>query len=203
MTPSALVQADDQPATQETKFFWRKLMRSKPLIVVVLILLATITVQAIQGNTEWVTFTAPENSFSVLLPHEPTLEVVPDPDDAKVTHNRFNEFEKGYGFVIEYFSEIHATDADQYFAGFQKGFLETTKGVLLKESKISINGWPGRELEVGLSADNGTKVFCTLHVYIVGQNLYSLSFIRLQEMDRDVAAGISTKYFSSFKLIKK
>jgi hypothetical protein len=54
-----------------------------------------------QEHDDWVKFTSPEATFSVLLPHQPTLEVVSDSSDAKSTHNSFSHYEKEYFYQIE------------------------------------------------------------------------------------------------------
>ncbi len=73
------------------------------ILAVFVILIGYAFVYAIQKETEWIKFTTPEGRLSLLLPHEPKLEVVSDPTNAKLTHNRFSEFEDGYAFVYRVF----------------------------------------------------------------------------------------------------
>ena len=70
-------------------------MRLKTFATFLILISATLA-YGIQAETEWIKFTSPEGRFSLLLPHEPKLEVVSDPTDAKLTHHRFSEFEQGY-----------------------------------------------------------------------------------------------------------
>ena len=173
-------------------------MRLK-LIAMFCVLMSATLAYGLQTEAEWVKFTSPDGRFSLLLPHQPKLEVVHDPANDKLVHNRFNGFEEGYGFVIECFDNLNITDPELYLDRTRDGILETLKGKLLRESKVSLDAYPGRELELELTA-NGVKVSVTIRTYVVGSNLYSLSYIRRQDIDAAQAAKIGTRFFSSMKL---
>jgi hypothetical protein len=165
-----------------------------------LVLISATLAYGIQSNTEWVKFTSPEGRFSLLLPQAPKLEVVADSTDEKLTHNRFSEFEDGYAFVIEYFDNVTITDPEKYLDGFREGLVAAIHGTLVRENKISLDGYPGRELELSLDAGNGTIVSGRTRVYAVGSSVYSMSYVWRKDLDSTLASKIGEKYFSSIKI---
>jgi hypothetical protein len=177
-------------------------MRLKTFATFLILISATLA-YGIQAEIEWIKFTSPEGRFSLLLPHEPKLEVVSDPTDAKLTHNRFSEFEQGYAFVIEYFDNVSITDPDKYLDGASKGIVGAINGTLIRESEISLEGYPGRELELSLTSSNGTIVSGRTRIYAVGSSFYSMSYVWRKDMDATPASKIGDKYFSAIKLTGK
>lgn len=172
----------------------------KTTIATFLILISAILVYGIQAETEWVKFTSPEGRLSLLLPQAPKLEVVTDPTDEKLTHNRFSEFEDGYAFVIEYFDNVPITDPEKYLDGAREGIVGAIHGSLIRENKVSLDGYPGRELELSLTASNGTIVSGRTRIYAAGSSFYSMSYVWRKDMDATLASKIGEKYFSSIKI---
>lgn len=173
-------------------------MRLKTFAIFIILISATL-VYGIQAEAEWVKFTSPEGRFSLLLPHEPKLEVVSDPTNEKLTHNRFSEFEQGYAFVIEYFDNVSITAPEKYLDESRDGIVGAIKGTLIRENKISLDGHPGRELELSLTASSGATVLGRTRIYAVGSSFYSMSYVWRQDMDSTLASRICEKYFSSIK----
>lgn len=172
----------------------------KTIFAALLILITTILAHGFQAETEWVKFTSPEGRLSLLLPTQPKLEVVTDPTNEKLTHNRFSEFGDGYAFVIEYFDNIPITDPDKYLDSARDGIMSAIHGSLIRENKISLDGRPGRELELSLTASNGTIVSGRTRIYAVGSSFYSMSYVWRKDIDQTLAAKIAEKYFSSIKI---
>lgn len=164
-----------------------------------LILVGATLAYGIQVDTEWVKFTSPEGRFSLLLPHEPKLEVVADPTNAKLRHNRFSEFEQSYAFVIEYFDKVIISDPEKYLDGARDGIMGALNGTLIRENKITLDGYPGRELELSLTSKNGTVVSGRTRIYAAGGSFYSMSYVWRKDMDETLASKIGEKYFSSIK----
>ena len=175
-------------------------MRLKTFATFLVLFSATLA-YGIQTETEWIKFTSPEGRFSLLLPNLPKLEVVPDPKNEKLTHNRFSEFEQGYAFVIEYFDNMSITDREKYLDGFRDGLIREINGTLVQENKISLEGYPGRELELSITTSNGGNVLGRTRIYAVGSTLYSMSYLWRKDMDSNIASRISERYFSSIKLL--
>jgi hypothetical protein len=155
---------------------------------------------AVQTEPEWIKFTSPEGRFSLLLPRMPTVDVVTDPTEEKLTHTRFSELENGYGFVIEAFDNVLISHPETYLDGASKGIVDTIHGTLVRENKISLDGYPGRDLEFSLTAGNGTTFAGRTRIYAVGNSFYSMSFVWQTDLDKTKASKIGDKYFSSIKI---
>jgi len=174
-------------------------MRKRILPTILILISATIAYGS-QAETEWVKFTSPEGRFSLLVPNQPKLEVVTDPTNEKLTHNRFSEFEDGYAFVMEYFENISITDPEKYLNEARDGIVGAVNGTLQRETKISLEGHPGRELELSLNISNGATVLGRTRIYAVGSSFYTMSYLWRKDMDSTLASKIGEKYFSSIKL---
>ncbi|HBB86672.1 MAG TPA: hypothetical protein DC047_03545 [Blastocatellia bacterium] len=155
---------------------------------------------SVQTETEWIKFVSPEGRFSLLLPRMPKVDVVTDPTDPKLTHNRFSELEDGYGFVIEAFDNVLISVPETYLDGASKGIVDTIHGSLIRENKISLDGYPGRELEFSLTANDETTFAGRTRLYAVGNSFYSMSFVWRTDIDKTQASKIGDKYFSSIKI---
>jgi len=174
-------------------------MRLKIFTTFLILYCATVA-YGVQAEAEWIKFTSPEGRFSLLLPHEPKLEVVSDPTNEKLKHNRFSEYETGYAFVIEYFDNIAIADAEKYLDVARDGIVGAVNGTLQRETKVSLEGHPGRELELSLNTSSGATVLGRTRIYAVGSSFYSISYLWRKDMDSTLASKIGEKYFSSMKL---
>jgi hypothetical protein len=165
-----------------------------------LLLFCVATAYGIQGDTEWVKFNSPKGLFSLMSPHEAKLETDADSAAEKSTHQRFNDFEDGYGFVIEYFESAPIGDTEKYLDGTSEGIRKAVNGTLLEEKKISLDGHSGRELLLSFTLENGTVIFSRTRVYVVDTNLFSISYVWRKDIDPAVASKIGERFFSSLKI---
>ena len=173
---------------------------NRKTFAVLLLLLSVATAYGIQAQTEWVRFTSPKGLFSVLLPHEAKLEAQPDSTPEAIAHQRFNDFENGYGFVMESFENAPASDPEKYLEGTRDGIVNVTKGTLISETKLSLDGHPGREVAMSFKNENGVVIFSRTRIYLVGTNLFSLSYVWRNDLDAEAASKMGEKYFSSLKI---
>jgi hypothetical protein len=67
------------------------------------------------------------------------------------------------------------------------------------EEKISLNSYPGRELQLALKVNETTEITGVTRIYLVDKRLYSLTFLHLKSMDATVAADLGKKFFASFE----
>jgi len=171
-------------------------MRKSNLLVCLVVVLFSTTVGAFQDD--WYKFTSPENRYSVLMPHKPTTEVVPN-SSGQGTHNRFGDVEQGYAFVIEDLHDMGATDAEKYLDGVRDGVLKELKGTLLSETKITTSGFPGRELKLSAETDTKLPYISRTRIYVVGKSFYSMSFVYATSLDADYVDRIAQRYFSSIQ----
>jgi hypothetical protein len=158
---------------------------------------------AAQTETAWIKFSSPEGRFSVLLPHEPKFESVAATESSGVTNYRYSDIESGYGFICEYF-DVESTGADvQHFLDVTRdGIISGAGATKVGEEKISLNTYPGRELQLALKVNDGIEITGLNRIYLVDKRLYSLTFLHLKSMDAAVAADLGKKFFSSFELKK-
>ena len=175
-------------------------MHTKTLATGFILLSATL-VYGVQS--EWVKFTSPEGRFSVMLRHEPKFELITDPEDKEVANSRYTDIETGYGFICEYFDvATTGTDLELFLDTTRDGIVKGAGATMVGEKKISLDGYPGRELELTLKIPNGTEMSAQTRIYIVGKRLYSLSYIHAKDLDDTVNSENAAKFFSSFKPTK-
>lgn len=165
----------------------------------VLVLISATLAYGIQG--EWIKFTSPEGRFSVLLPHEPKFELITDPEIKEVANYRYTELETGYGFICEYFDVTSTgTDLDVFLDATRDGIIRGAGATKVGEEKISLDGYPGRELELAITVPNRSEMSGRTRIYIVGKRLYSLTYLHVKDLDSKVNSENAAKFFSSFKL---
>ena len=175
-------------------------MRNKILATFILLIGAATFVYGIQAETEWVKFTSPKGLFSVLAPHELKLEVNDQSTNETPALSRFNDFEEGYGFVIEYFENVAVADPEKYLDATRDGIVQAIKGTVVSENRLSLDGHPGRELTMSITTENGVVVFSRTRFYIVGTSMFSLSYVWRKDLDQALAAKTGEKFFSSVKI---
>jgi hypothetical protein len=168
-------------------------------LATLLLLVSVATAYGIQADSEWFRFTSPKGLFSLLLPHEPKLDAN-DSTTETLTHQRFNDFEEGYGFVIEYFGTASVGDPEKYLEGTSEGIRKVVQGTLVEEKKISLDGYPGHDLTLSFTTADGTVLFSRTRIYIVDSSLFSISYVWRKDIDPAVASKIGEKYFSSLKI---
>jgi len=112
-----------------------------------------------------------------------------------------NELDDNYTYAIlenEYPDSLMNSDKkdliDKFFRSSIDDAVQNFKGKLLTESKIQLNGFPGREFKVSL--DNGAAVL-TMRFYLVKNTMYMLQTITGAKKDRNPSIG---KFMDSFTL---
>ncbi len=173
---------------------------TRKTLATLLLLISAATAYAIPAETEWVKFTSPKGLFSLLAPHALKLEAPADASTAKPTHSRFNDFEDGYGFVVEYFEDLQIVDPEKYLDLTRDQVVLELKGTLTAQDNISLDGYPGREIALSITSANGTVVLVRTRIYAVGTSMFSLSYVWRKDMDPAVAAKVGERFFSSVKI---
>lgn len=146
------------------------------------------------GVDEWKEFTSTEWGFSVLLPKTPQeqRQTVKLPQGGELQVAVFGVDEGAKGYVVACMNApAGATDA-ALEAGIK--FLAGTGVKVLSQTSITLEGNPGRELQVELPATvTGTAgVAGTVRVYLANQRLYQLT----------AAGPKARKFLDSLKLVK-
>lgn len=158
-------------------------------------------VYPVQTEAEWIKFTSPEGRFAVLVPREPKFETLSATESNQVTNYRYSALESGYGFICEYFDVASTGDDPQKLLDITRDGIITGAGApLVGERKISFNSYPGRELQLAFTVNNGSEITGRTRIYLVGKRLYSLTFLHMKSMEALRASDLGKKFFSSFEL---
>ena len=171
----------------------------RAISIMILVLLSGVFAYGVQAGA-WITFKAPDARFSLLLPNEPKLVVVPHPENPQLIHKRYSDSEDGYVLLIEYFENVVNSPPEKYLDEVRDGMIGTLKGTVIREGHIKLGVHAGRDLEYSMTAGNGDPFVGHTRIYVVGTALYSLSFIHKKELDQAQVTELAQKYFSSFKL---
>lgn len=153
---------------------------------------------AAAAQTEWVTFSSPEGRFSLQFPEKPTAEVNHAIAD-KPTMYSFTAKSRTIGCFASY-ADYRVSDGQQQSAldNIRNAIVSNNGGRLLDETKISINGNPGRQLLMSKTTENGSELIYHSRMYLVGSRLYQIVAIYLKG---DSQSPELPKYFDSFRLL--
>jgi hypothetical protein len=163
------------------------------LVVVGLAVMLTGCGKKEETKDTWVEFTSKEGRFSVLMPKQPTVRKQTAPGSVEV-----------HMFLVEYTAVAYGvlyndlagkvTDPEKALDDGRAGAVRSSGGVLLTEKKISLDGYPGREIRIK-TRDN---IIYTARIYVVGQRFYQIIVTTPEGMD---ISKPMKKFMDSFKLI--
>jgi hypothetical protein len=154
------------------------------------------------AQAEWKPFTPQDGSFTVLFPAAPTehkksikvadgtveavlFEVLVPASDGK--------FLVGYSEFPE--ASIKPGTEDKRLDNARDGAVAATKGTLMGQKILLLDGYPGRELDIKIDAKTKVKV----RLYAVKNRLYQLVVLGNDDL---VGSKESEKFLASFKLLK-
>lgn len=180
---------------QQVEFCVILFMRRTILLISLIVMAASVT-YGLQRDAQWSRFSSTEGRFSVLLPGKPVAEV--DNNELGVTRS-FTADTDWATYAVGYTDYKNALpNPGQALDGARDALTRSTNSRLLNESRLSINGYPGRELNIvapgGVARD-------TTRLYVVGNRLYMVRVV-VTPADRDVS-GDKERFFSSFRLAVK
>jgi hypothetical protein len=161
-----------------------------------LILLATISfitsASGFRQSESWTKFSSDEGRFSILLPGKVTSDS--ETNELFTTHSVTAETDWATYLVayVDYKAAL-SPNREQILDGARDGLLTISK--LVSERKITLNGYPGRELK--LTSDGGQALDLT-RLFVVGNRIYKVSTVFAPANKYDSAEA--EKFFSSFKL---
>lgn len=176
-------------------------MRKKLLAAFVGLLVINFT-YASQNAANWIKYTSTEGHFNVLLPGQPKLLTQPaTTSNGETITQHAVYFEEPTGFyMVGYFSRpagmTYSLDVGQ------DAFVKANNSTLLTEKKITLDGYPARELL--LSSTNPVGEIAT-HAWIIdaGNIIYTLQYIHLKSADASLTSKNDAAFFDPFKVIKE
>jgi len=145
----------------------------------------------------WKHVVSDKGNYSLVFPGEPAAQDLTD-DAGKYLATMFVlELDNGNVAYMSSFSDLplERTTAgpDQILSDARDGALKSSKGTLVSEKKITLDGFPGRELQI--STPNGMTSF--VRVYLVKSRLYQSMGV----MPKDKIDGKQVRTFlESFRL---
>ncbi len=149
-------------------------------------------------------FTSKDGGFSVVMPASPTRKELSVPTPlGPIELQMYIVEQDGVAYFASYadYPEdyVAKNDPQQMLDGAQSGAIGNVKGELVSDSKIELDGNPGREFEFdfpkvgGPIPGGGGKA----RVYLVKNRLYQLQVLGKKEQVDDPSAD---RYLDSFKL---
>jgi hypothetical protein len=162
--------------------------------------MATATAETPPGERAWKDFISPDGRFTVQFPGTPkqasqTQTTKLGPLDAKVF---LLELPDGLYAVwyVDYPREALARNRpDELLDGARDGAVANVKGKLAGETKITQNGFPGRELRIEVTTRKGVAA-ATVRLYFVKERLYQA--IVVMDKAREAQTEIR-KFLDSFR----
>ena len=155
------------------------------------------------GETQaaWQEFSSPDGNFAVLMPGTPSYEkqnqsTALGPIDM---HMFTLNIRRDAAYMIMYsdYPEIVTrAKPDDLLDGGRNGALSNTKGKLIGEQNMSLDGFPGREIVIEVPGKGLMKV----RAFLVGRRLFQVIAVGTKEKIEHEDTG---KYLTSFRLLAR
>jgi hypothetical protein len=134
------------------------------------------------------------------MPNKPAADVK-DVDSVvgKLQLHSFTSSNAAAYFMVsygDYPTEPTADRREKVLDGVRDGVVSSLEGVLLSETKTTIDGYPGREFLAKKTVDGDELIF-SWHIYLVGPRLYQVAAVAKKP---DSTSPEITKFFNSFHL---
>ena len=177
----------------------------KKLIFIVLVIGHILHVNA---QNIWQPYQPANKSFEVLMPGEPKEQTQNITTTSGVLTMHMYAYESPQAtaenlvymaMYVDYPPEQVSSDykdkVPEFFRNAVNGAVNNVKGTLLSEKDAEINGYPGKQIQIGYQ--NGAVIINMLQ-YLVGNRTYILQVITPKEKQGNKSI---TKFFESFKLL--
>lgn len=156
-----------------------RLFRASAPLLLVLSHLGAISATAQQAAQKINTFVSKEGRFSVQLSDRPKYSTQAVGEGAGATVNHIFMLEKGDAAYYVSFSDfkpelIKDVSIAKLLDSARDGGVSNSKGKLLSEKNITLDGSPGREIAIDLPGDQKTKA--RARFYMVSDRLYTVIF---------------------------
>jgi len=151
---------------------------------------------AASSSNNWNLFTSQEGNFSALFPGEPK-EKTQNELVFKVHSFAFEKRNTAYLVLyVDYPEKLHVSPTEQTFDGARNGALGKD-GKLLQEKSITIEGFPGREIQVN---KNKGEAFIVDRYFLAANRMYQIMAV----VPKQDQSSTNISYFlNSFSLLKK
>jgi len=156
---------------------------------------------ATQRADDWVTFGSPDGRFSIQFPKTPTSDVRDvDAGSERVTRHEYTATSSAITYMASFADYSRVPDANEQQIVFDR-LRDSVAGKLeakvFSETKISINGNPGREFLMSKTPEGSAEIIYHWRAYIVGSRLYQVA---ASYYKRDSRSPELSKYFDSIRI---
>jgi predicted Zn finger-like uncharacterized protein len=149
-------------------------------------------------DADWKEFTPPGAGCSIMMPGTPVIkqQMTPTPlGDVRVHFHTVERRDITFLLVYNDYPPLIAhANVEELLDGVQQGAAASVKGKVLRSQKISLNGIPGREVDIDAPSKGVTM---TMRYYLSGVRLYQVG-VAGRRMTPDSTEA--KKLFASFKI---
>ena len=156
---------------------------------------------AVQQPLEWVKVNSTEGRFTAVMPSAPE-KGVRDVDTAvgKLQLHTFGSSNTTGQYMLsfaDYPNEPTVAQQEAVLDGVRGGVLKGLQAELVTETKITLKGYPGREMRA-VKVTDGNEVVYSWKMLLVGRRLYQMGVAttRADSQSPDIQ-----KFFTSFQLV--
>ncbi|HYL92828.1 MAG TPA: hypothetical protein VEW69_06695, partial [Alphaproteobacteria bacterium] len=145
----------------------------------------------------WHQYTSPDGKFSVELPGKPVWEpkTITRTDGTNVTYHHVKAQPAARSYYSVAYYDRGSAEADAILDRIQSGTLKAVQGTLISMKPITLNGLPGRELQ--MSTPKGVTL--TEHIVVDAERYYML--VVSTERSQSTESKDAQHFFDSFKLL--
>jgi len=169
-----------------------------PVFVLAFAAVASAEEAAAPPARTWIDFESTDGSFSISLPGQPAEKVTETPigtGTVKTTTYTLNLGPGGFYFVS--YTDNVSKPADA-FDSVQKELAK--QGTVLEKKDITLDGAPGREISLEMTAKQPGDILTTVRVFAVGGRLYQ---VLTTHQKATTSAADQKRFLDSFKVLKK
>ena len=155
-----------------------------------------------QQPVEWSKLDSTEGRFRALTPSKAESSVSEVPSGTlKITLYTFSSSNKTGSFMLSYADYPNAATSPEHeqivLDKVRDGVLKGTQAALVSETKITLKGYPGREMRAKRTIE-GTEMIFSWRLFLVGKRLYQLA---VATTEADSQSPEIKKFLLSFELV--
>jgi len=164
--------------------------------------------KSLSGESSWETFSSPKGGFAVSMPSPPVekKQVVNTPIPQLDVYSFTVELKgnpaahRGAVFYAVYYSDypdthVQQTEPEKILDAARDGGVASSRGHLISELIISLDGYPGRDIRIALPTIRAVMRF---RIYLVRQRLYQLAVVTSKDEASSQDIG---QFLDSFRLL--
>src|SRR5258707_28115 len=147
----------------------------------------------------WETYAGPDHAFLIELPGKPRIETIQAPrgDGGTVTINAITAAPTSHtSYSCDYTARDHdgGESSDRILEAARDGSLRKIQGTVLNQRRITVQGYPGLEMQVSARGDS----LVDERLLVVGDRLYMIIAVATIKQDREPKT--IRRVFDSFKI---